>query len=215
MDPVIISAVIVALGTIVAAILTSRRKREKKKSLPNKMFFGLGNHLALLSWVKNEKTTEDKLRSVYTLTLTIMEDFKFPSHVISEFKKFLREKVELDRQSKMEELAERMLALRNLFVTTIRNKFGEREEKIFQFGFALTNAVYMCENPLVVVENKDFIENTLSVLVKGAHELGLPINPLKESIIMLHKVTNTEEFTKLYSKLCGSVVIYEDALEKR
>jgi hypothetical protein len=215
MDPVIIGAVIGAVGAVAAAIITSWHRREKKKSLPNNRFFGLGNHLALLGWVKNEKTTEDKLRSVHTMTLTMMEDLRFPPRVISEFKEFLEEKVDLDRQSKMKDLAERMLTLRNLFAITIRNKFGEREENIFQFGFSLTNAVYMCENPLAMVENKNFIEDTLSALVKESHDLGLPTTPLKESFDIYRKASNIGGFTELYSKLCKCVVMYEEALEKR
>lgn len=215
MDPVIIGAVIGAVGTIAAAIITSWYRREKKKSLPNEMFFGLGNHLALLGWVKNEKTTEDKLRNVHTMTLTIMENLRFPSRVISEFKEFLREKVDSDRQGKIKELAARMLALQNLFAITIRNKFGKREEKIFQFGFALTNTVYMCENPRAVIKNKDFIEGTLSALVKEARDLGLPTNPLKEVFGIRRKAINTGGLDELYSKLCECVVLYEGALEKR
>ena len=130
MDSVIIGAVIGVVGAIAAAIITSWHRRGKKKSLSNKMFFGLGNHLALLGGVKDEKTTEDRLRSVHTMILTMMDVLRLPSRVISEFKEFLGEKVDLDRQSKMKELVERMLALRNLFAVTIRNKFGGQEEKL-------------------------------------------------------------------------------------
>jgi hypothetical protein len=179
------------------------------------MFWGLGNHIALMGWVKNDKTTEDRLRSVHTMAFTMIEVLRFPPPVISEFKKFLREKVDLDRQSRMEELAERMLALRNLSAVTIRNKFGEREERIFQFGFTLTNLVYMCENPSIVMGSKNLIQDTLSALVKESQALGLPKDPLKESFDIYRKATNMEGFTELYSKLCKCVVMYEEAFEKR
>jgi hypothetical protein len=180
---------------------------------PAELFYGLGNHIALLSWVTITDENAAEVMSAYNRTLAIIAALDLPNSIASELRSFFQKKRAIDEKGNMKIIGERMLALRDLFGLTIRSKFGPPKEGVFQFGFLLTNVVYMCENAAILPLYRNFVLENSRALTKKAEDMHLPIDKL-EKLVDLSRVANTlEEGITLYSDLCQAMTYYEDAIK--
>jgi len=176
------------------------------------MLFGLGNHVGMMGWVSITDENEVEMMNVFNRALTIVEALELASTTGKVIADFLQKKQAMDQNGDVTKSAERMLHIRNLLSLNIKSRFDAKSERIFSFGYVLTNVIYMCERPEIVVRSKDYIGENLRHLKQEAVSLQLPYTILDDALGILATAKSRKQRLSLYSTLVGSMKLFEEAL---
>jgi hypothetical protein len=184
----------------------------KQKYKFGALLFGLGNHIAMLGWVKIANENRIEMDNMLNRILTIIRTIELPNNIDAVINDFYKNKKKMDNSGDPTKSAGRMLHLRNLLSITIGNKLDDRSEKIFSFGFVLTNVIYMCEQPEIVLHSKDYIIENLGFLENVSAELCLSPNTITEIISKAKMAVTHVQCKALYDNLVDSLKIFEKSL---